>query len=162
MRGNHTITKIISTRPDNAPSKQGKSGMPVELVTNYFRILKKPTWQLYLYRVDFSPEIEIRSLKAGMLHQQIKPFGTSLFDGTMLYLMVKLDKDVTEFMTKSNRDEQPYQIKVKFVGLVDPDTHQYLHVWSVLLRKCEKTLGLQLVGRNYYDPFAKVRFFMFH
>lgn len=159
MRGNHTISKIVPTRPDNAPSKQGTSGVPVELETNYFRIVKKPSWQLYLYRVDFAPEIEIRSLKEGMLYQQIKSFGPSLFDGTVLYLTVKLEREVTEFVTKSNRDKQPYQIKVKFVGLVSPDTHQYLHVWRLLLRHCEKALGLQLVGRNYYDAVSKVRVF---
>lgn len=117
--------------------------------------------QLYLYRVDFSPEIEIRSLKSGLLFDKIKNSGLSLFDGSMLYLTKKLD--FAEFTAKTKKDEI-YQIKVKLVGLVLPDTYQYNHVWSVLLRKCEKELGLQLVGRNYYDPKARVSclFFKFH
>lgn len=119
-----------------------------------------------MYSVDFSPDIVSRSLKSGMLFQQIEPYtkgSKGLFDGTVLYLRVELESKVTKFVATSKKDKQPCEITVTLVGLASPDTHQYLHVWSVLLRKCEKSLGLQLVGRNYYDPIAAVSFFfIFH
>lgn len=160
MRGNHTITKILQTKPDTS-SKQGSSGVPVQLETNYFRIVKKPTWQLHLYHVGFSPEIQSRKFQDALLYDMMKNYGKFLFDGSMMYLNGKLEKKVTEFTTKGRKDDQTFLITVKLVGLVSSDTHQYLHSWSLLFRQCEKTLGLKLMGRNYYDPIAKVSFF-FH
>lgn len=151
VAGNHQITRIIPTKPDATASKQGTSGVPVKLVANYFRVTKRSTWELYLYRVDFSPEIENKAFRSGLLHDQINNHGRYIFDGTMLYMLAKFDKDVTEFLARGNKDDQTYTIKIKLAGLVPPDTYQYLHVWASLLRKCESTLGLQLVGRNYYS-----------
>lgn len=160
MRGHDTITKILQTKPDTS-SKQGKTGKIVHLETNYFRIIKKPTWHLHLYHVNISPEIQSRKFQAGLLYDQMKTYGKFLFDGTMMYLNGKLEKEVTEFATKGKKDDQPYVITIKLVGLVSSDTHQYLHSWSLLFRQCEKTLGLQLMGRNYYDPIAMVSFLWF-
>ncbi|KAG4068811.1 hypothetical protein HA402_002502 [Bradysia odoriphaga] len=122
--GNHAITRILQTNPDDTASKQGKSGVPVNLVSNYFRVTKRSTWEFYLYRVDFTPAIENKIFRGG------------------------------------NKDGQLYVIKIKLVGLVPRDTYQYLHVWALLLRKCQRDLGLQLMGRHYYDPDPKekVRF----
>lgn len=156
--GNHVITQILQTRPDPTALKQGTKGTPVKLVCNYFRVTKTSTWQLYLYRVDFTPEVQIRKLQSGLLHEQLKHHGRYLFDGTMLYMLSKLDKDVTEFVTKGNKDDQTYLIKVKLICVVPSGTYQYFHVWSTLLRKCELMLGMQLLGRNYYDPVQRVRF----
>ncbi|XP_037028575.1 protein piwi-like [Bradysia coprophila] len=150
--GNHTINRILQTNPDATASKQGTSGVPVSLVSNYFRVAKRSTLELYLYRVDFTPAIKNKVFQGGLLHGQMKNYGLYFFDGTMMYMMAKLEKDVTEYDVKGNKDDQHYAIKIKLVGLVPPDTYQYLHVWALLLRKCERALGLQLVGRNYYDP----------
>lgn len=131
------------------------SGTPVELTTNYFQLQKIPTWQVYQYHVDFSPTIDIRGLKNRLIFEQKSLIGPYLFDGTMLILINKLGKEVTEIIS-SDRDGISIQITIKFVVMVSAD--KSLQILNLILRKSMGELKLQLVGRNFYDAKAKVIF----
>lgn len=161
LRGKHTIVDIIRTKPNTLQSKRGSSGKTVALITNYFRLLKKPTWQIYQYRVDFSPTIELRGLRNRLIFEQKPIFGGYLFDGTMLFLTVKLPNDITEFMSK-DRDENRIQTTVKFVGLLSMSTAASVQILNLILRRSMEALKLQLVGRNFFDAIAKVKCVRYH
>lgn len=156
VRARTIITDIIKTRPESVQTKKGKSGQPVSLLTNHFRLLKQPNWQLYQYRVDFSPPIELRGLRNRLIYEQKPTLGGYLFDGTMLFLSVKLPKDVTEFMSK-DREDNPIQTTVKFTGPIDMTTAVSVQILNLILRRSMEALKLQLVGRNFFDAVAKVR-----
>lgn len=158
-RGKHFITDIIRTKPENLQTKRGTSGQVVTLHTNYFRLLKKPTWQIYQYRVDFSPNIELQGLRKRLIYEQKPIFGGYLFDGAMLFLTVKLPDDITEFMSK-DREGSPIQTTVKFVGVVSMVNATSVQVLNLILRRSMDALKLQLVGRNYFDAVAKVLVFI--
>lgn len=72
---------IYTTKPENIESKVGKDGAPVKLITNYFRLLKKPDFEFNLYRVDFNPDVDIEGLRKSFLFKQKEILGGYLFDG---------------------------------------------------------------------------------
>lgn len=125
------------------------------MITNHFRLLKKPNWQLYQYRVDFAPNIELRGLRNRLIYEQKPTLGGYLFDGTMLFLSIKLPNDVTQFMAK-DREGNPIQTTVKFVNLVSMATAASVQILNLILRRSMEALKLQLVGRNFFDAVAKV------
>ncbi|XP_037029496.1 protein aubergine-like [Bradysia coprophila] len=155
VRARNIITDIIQTKPQNIQSKKGTSGQPVALLTNHFRLLKQPNWQLYQYRVDFSPQIELRGLRNRLIYEQKPTLGGYLFDGTMLFLSVKLPNEVTEFMSK-NREGEPIQTTVKYINPIDMTAAVSVQILNLILRRSMEALKLQLVGRNFFDAVAKV------
>ncbi len=150
------IRDILCTKPDTIPTKKGKTGTPVTLTTNYFRLLKKPDWQLYQYRVDISPPTENNLFRKRLIADQKKHLGGYLFDGTMLFLSIKLRDDVTQFMTRDRNDDSPIQITVKFVGLLSMTSAASIQILNLILRRSMSALDLKLVGRNFFDAVAKV------
>ncbi|KAG4079046.1 hypothetical protein HA402_001701 [Bradysia odoriphaga] len=136
-------------------SKQGNTGKEVSLTTNHFRLIKKPNWQLYQYRVDFSPLIELQGFMNKLIREQKANLGAFLFDGTVLFLGKKLHNDVTEYMSK-DRDDNPIQIKVKFVKLISMLNGESIQILNLILRRSMAALQLQLVGRNFFDALAKI------
>lgn len=148
------ISDLVVSRPDKL-SKKGQTGLPVTLTTNYFRLIKKPHWRLQKYRVDFAPNIELEGLRKRLILEQKPTFGGYLFDGTMLYLTVKLPDLVTNFMSK-DRDDNPIQMTVKHVGDVSMTSSESIQVLNLILRRAMGALKLQLVGRNLFDAAAKI------
>lgn len=146
---------IIRTKPEKLEGKQGNSGQTVTLQANYFKLLKKPTWCLYQYRVDFKPELALAGLRNRMIFEQKAKLGGYLFDGTMLFVTQKLDSDLVEFMSK-DREGNPIQTLLKFVGQVAMTTASSLQVLNLILRRSMEGLKLQLIGRNFFDAAAKV------
>lgn len=65
IRGRRVIgeTAILVTKPPSMSTKQGTSGRAVKLTTNYFRLINKPDWTLFQYRVDFAPDPERTMVK---------------------------------------------------------------------------------------------------
>lgn len=150
----------MHTRPQNIVTKCGEAGDKVSVLTNYFRILKKPKWSIHQYRVDFSPDVDMIRLRRAYLAHHKALFGGYIFDGTVLfctnYFTDPANNGQTELITK-NREEETIQIKLKHVGIVDVSDAQQLQVLNLILRRSMEGLQLQLVGRNFFDPKAKVR-----
>ncbi|XP_037027554.1 protein aubergine-like isoform X2 [Bradysia coprophila] len=142
-------------------TKQGKTGQVVSLTTNHFRLIKRPDWQLYQYRVDFSPLIELQGFMNKLIKEQKAHLGGYLFDGTILFLSKKLHNDVTEFMSK-DRDDNPIQIKAKFVKLISMLNGESIQILNLILRRSMAALKLQLVGRNFFDALAKIDMALYH
>lgn len=152
------VYDIIRTRPQQLSTKKGISGNPVHLETNYFRLLKKPTWSLYQYHVDFSPEIEVNIVKKGLLRGHRDLLGGNIFDGSTLFLTNRLQSDIVE-LSSQNRNGDPIKITIKFTGLVSMNESSSVQILNIIMRKALEGLKLQLVGRNFFDAIAKVWFF---
>lgn len=61
---------VYSTKPAGTYTKQGTSGKKVELCANYFRLIKKPSFEFNLYRVDFEPPVDEDKLRKAFISQQ--------------------------------------------------------------------------------------------
>ncbi|XP_037037430.1 protein aubergine-like [Bradysia coprophila] len=149
------LTNIIRTKPQNVQSKKGTWGQPVTLLTNHFRLLKPPNWQLYQYHVNFSPPIELRGLRNRLIFEQKSLLGGYLFDGTSLFLSVKLPHQVTQF-TSSDRDGKSIRTTVEFTRPIDMTTTVSAQILNLILRRSMAVLHLQLIGRNFFDAMAKI------
>lgn len=149
---------ICDTRPANLNTKKGTSGQPITIQTNYFRLLKTPTWSLYQYRVDFTPEVLHSGLRKALIAQQRENFGCGyLFDGTLLFLSKKLDATDNKIIFHSkSRENDDYAVELKFISVVSMKTSASLQILNLILRRAMHGLKLQLVARNYYDAAAKV------
>lgn len=156
MRGGRSLNEIIITKPSNLVTKQGKTGNPVSLQTNYFCVTKTPKWNVYQYRVDFLPDIDLSRVRRGVFSEHKAHFKGYIFDGTVLFTTAALPDKQTEFVSKT-REGEPVKIIVKFVGVVQITDMQYLQILNLILRRAMEGLNLQLVGRNFFDAVAKIK-----
>lgn len=156
MRGRRNIYDIIRTRPQTLATKKGSTGNPVKLETNYFRLLKKPTWSLYQCHVDFNPDIEVNSVRKGLLREHREKLGGHIFDGTSLHLINRPPEDTLDLISK-NRAGEIIQIKIKLIKQISMNDSSSVQILNIIMRKSLEGLQLQLVGRNFFDAVAKVR-----
>lgn len=147
---------IVHTRPADVVSKQGKDGTPIQLLSNYYRVKTKPQWRIEHYHVDFKPEVEVLRVRCGILSEHAAILGKGyLFDGKQLFTTKKFEQDVTVLQGKSKQDID-YTITIKCVGFISAVEPRFLQVLNLILRRSMKGLNLELVGRNLFDPHARV------
>lgn len=125
---------------------------------NYFAIQSKLKWQVYHYRVDFSPEIEAPTFRNALLARQRSTLGTFIYDrGSAIYKTHALTNDETEIITR-DRDEREILIKLKLVEIISPLEHRAIHFQNVIIKKALRALHLDRVGRDYFDAQAAVSY----
>lgn len=80
----------------------GNFGTIVKLSANYFTLLHAPDWNLYQYRVDFSPEEDRTNVKKALFREAVKEVLPGyIFDGTVMYTSNRLSPDPYELFVKS-------------------------------------------------------------
>ncbi|VVC26674.1 Piwi domain,Ribonuclease H-like domain,PAZ domain [Cinara cedri] len=166
-RGSIRGRRIIDTqelfkaaRPESslgATGKQGNTGKKISLVSNYFPITAYAQWSLYQYRVDFNPEEDLIGTKKRLLGQHRERLGGYIFDGTMLFTGTRFDPENFELISKYSTDEEKMVvISVKYTSIIESGDYAYIQVFNLLLRNCMRHLDLKMIGRNFYDPVAKI------
>ncbi|EDV58944.1 protein aubergine [Drosophila erecta] len=160
MRGRRLITDVVHSRPQGMTTKNGVSGNRITVQTNYFKVLKRPNWTIYQYRVDFTPDVDNTRLRRAFMHEHRSLLGGYIFDGTILFCTnqfqaVQNSPYALELVTKSRAGEN-IEIKIKAVGSVDAVDAQQFQVLNLILRRAMEGLNLQLVSRNFFDPQAKI------
>ncbi|CAN9513483.1 unnamed protein product [Ophioblennius macclurei] len=133
-------------------SKTGTSGRPVQLTSNFFRILSAPQWVLYQYHVDFEPPVESRRLRTGLLFEHEQTLGPArTFDGSLLFLPKRLQNKETVLCSETKSGEK-IQIKVTLTNELLPSSPACLQFYNIIFRKILRILNMQQIGRNYYNP----------
>lgn len=151
--------RLLLTRPKTVTSKIGISGKLIQLQANYFCLDRKPDWQIYQYRVDFKPDVPSDRVRKYLVYTQKEMLGGYLFDGTQIFVTKKLEGDIIERTAKGRIDDETYLIIFKYAAQVSMSESTSLQVLNLILRRSMDCLQLQLVGRNFFDPDAKVRLF---
>ncbi|EDV32449.2 uncharacterized protein Dana_GF14047 [Drosophila ananassae] len=147
---------IVATRPADVVTKKGSDGVPIRLQSNFFRLKTVPEWRIVHYHVEFEPPIENIRVRMGILSDQSKFLGAGyLFDGMQLFSVRKYPQDLTVLRVKSKLGTD-YTITIKFVGFISTSETRFLQVLNLILRRSMKGLKLELVGRNLFDPHAKI------
>ncbi|KAF7990959.1 hypothetical protein HCN44_000764 [Aphidius gifuensis] len=143
------------TRPSQwLESKKGTSGKSFNFHSNYFKSKAATDW--CLHHVDIQPEEDLTFVRKGLLGLHKEKLGGYMFDGTLLYLCAHLANDVNEFTSTRQSDGVQMRIIVKLTGTLEKGDPYYLQFYNILMRKCLSHLKLQFVGRNFFDPHAKV------
>ncbi|XP_055525211.1 protein aubergine-like [Wyeomyia smithii] len=157
MRGRRTITDIVRTRPLNCEvSKKGTCGRPIMLQANYFRVARNSNENIFQYRVDFNPAVESIRLMHSIIRTLRTILGGYVFDGTQLFIQHKLSTDEMEYPTKEPQTDQAYIVKLRKVGVIDGTTEVAFQMYNLINRKAMGGLKLQMIGRNFFDPEARV------
>ncbi|XP_030381506.1 protein aubergine-like isoform X2 [Scaptodrosophila lebanonensis] len=160
VRGRRVITDVVLSRPSDVVTKSGTSGTQITVQTNYFKILKRPEWTIYQYRVDFSPDVDNTRLRRAYLNEHRSLLGGYIFDGSILFCVKQFECPqnsvyALELVTKNRADETIY-IKIKAAGTVETADIQQFQVLNLILRRAMEGLKLELVSRNFFDPMAKI------
>ncbi|XP_049625397.1 piwi-like protein 2 [Suncus etruscus] len=131
--------------------KQGSKGTPQLLGLNLIKI-QCHNEAVYQYHVTFSPEVECKSMRFGMLkdHQSVTGNVTA-FDGSILYLPIKLQQ-ILELKSQRKTDGGEINIKIQLTKILEPWSDLCIPFYNVVFRRVMKLLDLKLVGRNFYDP----------
>lgn len=85
-----------------------------------------------------------------------------LFDGTLLFTTNRLTvgREPLKLTSIRKTDNTEVPIEIKLVQKLKYPHPVYLQIFNVLVRRCLDNLKLQLIRRNYFDPHAKVSFFL--
>ncbi|XP_072409954.1 piwi-like protein 2 isoform X1 [Chiloscyllium punctatum] len=134
---------------------KGSSGTSVPLAVNLTKIHCQNE-AVYQYHVTFSPNIECRNIRYAMLKEhQLVTGKTTAFDGSILYLPVKLPEMVA-LKSQRKTDGLEVYIKIQLTKILQPNCDLCISYYNVVLRRAMRLLELKLVGRNFYDPTSAI------
>lgn len=124
------------TRPDHITDKRGTSGSVITLRSNFVTLRNRPNCAIYQYNVSYSPPIESRGLRCGLLRDHESLIGNvRAFDGMILYLPHRLPDDVTEVVSTIQRDNSQVNLKITLTNEVAANSPVSLQLFNVLFRK---------------------------
>ncbi|XP_068616993.1 piwi-like protein 2 [Brachionichthys hirsutus] len=132
-------------------AKTATNGAPVTIGSNHFMIHCKNE-AVYQYHVTFTPNVESMSMRFAMMKDHRSTTGEVVaFDGSVLYLPVKLD-DVVVLKSVRRTDDEEIRIQIQMTKVLPPSSDLCIPFYNVVLRRALKIIGLTLVGRNHYAP----------
>ncbi|KAH8298095.1 hypothetical protein KR018_006591 [Drosophila ironensis] len=166
VRGRRLITEVVHSRPQGLITKMGTTGEKIIVNANYYRVIKRPNWTIYQYRVDFTPEVDNTRCRRALLNEHRGLIGGFIFDGTVLFCSNRFQEVhnspyALELVAK-NRAGEPVHVKIKHVGTVEVADNQQFQVLNLILRRSMEGLSLQLVSRNFFDAKAKINLDSYH
>ncbi|XP_058807299.1 piwi-like protein Ago3 [Phymastichus coffea] len=144
-------TKTSITSEPEVVSRQGVSGKPVVLTTNYVTLKVDESKGMYQYEVKFSPDIDSRSLRSRLLNQHLNELGNvKTFDGVLLYLPVQLDEERTVFESIHPTDQSTVTLTVIFKKKMA--MKENISFFNTLMNRVLKALSLVRIGRHDFNP----------
>ncbi|XP_036382072.1 piwi-like protein 2 [Megalops cyprinoides] len=137
--------------PHKPLEKKGTKGSPLAIGSNHIPIRCKNE-AVFQYHITFTPNVESMSMRFGMMKEHRSTTGEVIaFDGSILYLPIRLDK-VVHLKSLRHTDNQEVEIKIQMTKILPPSSDLCIPFYNVVLRRVMKILGLKLVGRNHFDP----------
>lgn len=127
------------TRPDGL-NKQGSAGGPIPLVSNCFLLETRPNFMIYQYSVSFSPEVDSKKVKFGLVLSQEELLGkVRAFDGMTMFLPMKLADPVTKIIVnrrrRDNPDGEPVEITITLTNELPQDSPTVMQLFNIILRR---------------------------
>lgn len=146
------------TRPHHITDKRGAAGTAITLRSNFVTLRNRPNCAIYQYNVSYSPPIESRGLRCGLLRDHESLIGNvRAFDGMILYLPHRLPDDVTEVVSTIQRDNSQVRLKITLTNEVAANSPVSLQLFNVIFRKILGELEFKQIGRHYYNPKKQIR-----
>lgn len=99
-------------------------------------------------------------LRNALVMQHKDKIGGFLFDGCQLFSTRTLESGRKTFQWKSKtRNDEEYALNFQFTTNVEMDQPESVQVLNLILRRATGGLKLEMVGRNFYDAQAKVKYY---
>lgn len=122
-------------------------------MTNYIRLTTEAEKGVFEYEVRYRPDVHAASLRHRLLNQHKESIGnTKTFDGTTLYLPIKLPDPITSFESTNENDQTTVTVTVIFKKkkrLAD-----CMQLYNILFDRVMKVLNFVQFGRKRFDPSA--------
>lgn len=136
----------------------GKDGQAVKASLNYVKVNIVPGAGIYLYHVDFTPDVDSLVIRRKMMRSPAvtKIIGDTMsFTGMNLYLPKKLSGKKINIETSLPTDpSKAYTITLDYVK--EPPQKEMIPHYNTLFRKVMETLKMVQINRHYYMPSAKI------
>lgn len=122
-------------------------------MSNYIRLTTEPEKGVFEYEVRYRPDVHASSLRHRLLNQHKDRIGnTKTFDGTVLYLPIKLPDPITECESTNENDQTVVTVSIiykKKKRLAD-----CMQLYNILFDRVMKVLNFVQFGRKRFDPSA--------
>lgn len=133
-------------------------GRRVDLLANYIRISPMAERDMYMYRVDFEPQLESLSLRRRMFYKEVKPKFSDdtmiTFDGMSDARCGQLvEQEISVTCEHPSQPETQVSIRVKKVGKVETGS-ELIRVYNMNMKTFLIKLGFFRVSNNgaYVHP----------
>jgi aubergine-like protein len=124
------------------------------MITNYFRLTRGPQWKLHEYHVFCEPTVDKVPVKKAMLRKNQESLGAYIFDGTKMYTAHVIDDNKLVFDVEMT--EGIHKVTLRHVGEIEPGNPTYIQFYNIILRRCLFGMGLEEMGRHFYDHTAAI------
>jgi len=152
--------ELLCVEPKVEKDIRGHSGSEINLVTNYFRVLREEDWGLHQYLVEFNPQVDQTFIRKAILKRNQAVIGHRfIFDGTLLHTPFRLEGDLLEFISDGKKDEDKMTaVTLRYVQSTEFGDPIYIQFYNLILKKCMYGMGLEEVGRGFFDPEKGINF----
>jgi len=139
-------------------SATGTYGHGIKLRANFFKVLKKNSFKgFFQYMVAYDPPIESKNLKFMLLKDHAETLGTvRAFDGMILFLPKRLEKEETVLTSIRRRDNEPVRITIRLTNEIPFDSPTTLQVLNIIFRRILGILQMEQIGRSYFSEKRKL------
>lgn len=125
---------------------KGTSGTPLRMEVNYVRIKILPGKGIYEYHVSFEPTVDSRNMKFKLMKDPkvVEVIGTTkTFDGSKLYLPLRLDTSPVVISVNMPTDNSLVHITIKLIK--KSTSADCLHLYNLLFRQVMRILKMTQV-----------------
>lgn len=147
----------VKTRPAELETKQGTKGMPMKMITNFYKLKKAPQWTLYEYHMVTSPSVDHVPTRKYLLRQHKDTLGGYIFDGMKLYMSKKLPSDNYVYQAELEKEKTKHTVTLVFHHALEPGDPTYMHFYHLILRRCLYGMELEEIGRHFYDHKSAIK-----
>lgn len=134
---------------------KGHSGREIDLVTNYFRVLRGHDWGLHQYFVEFNPQEDQTFVRKAILRRNKDLIGHRyIFDGTLLhtpFLLDDIDASGRVVINAVGKDDTQTVVTLRYIKSTEYGDPIYIQFYNLIVRKCMFGMGLEEVGRGFFD-----------
>lgn len=134
---------------------RGELGTLIPVVANHIPVQIKEGCGVFEYAVMFSPNIDSRNIRFKLIASQSDFLGkTRTFDGSKLFLPMKLSEPVCFLNASHPVDGTSVQITVKFI--CQRSLGDCVQLFNILFRRVMYAMKLVQIGRHTFDQKASI------
>lgn len=124
------------TRPEHITDKCGVAGTAIPVMSNYIVLRNRPDCAIFQYNVSYSPQVDSRKRRIGMLYQQEALVGrVRAFDGMILYLPHRLPQDTTTVMVQTDDGQSTVTMTITLTNELHANSPICLQLFNILFRR---------------------------
>uniref|UniRef100_A0AAG5D8I8 Uncharacterized protein n=1 Tax=Anopheles atroparvus TaxID=41427 RepID=A0AAG5D8I8_ANOAO len=146
-----SVGERVRSVPNEPVVRMGTSGTPTTLLCNFMELHCEPGRGIFLYTVDFEPQLDSKNERYRCVEANAHIFGnTYTFDGVMLLLPQALPEERMVINMNRPQDGTPVQLTVTFRG--KKRMSENVMFYNKLFRRIMGFLQLTEMGRKHFDP----------